>query len=89
MSAEQDLFLAIQQQHLPHAAKPSKLREDSSNDLLHLAVRNHLEMQEQSRTVALQEKLQDRGAYLDIQVECAIDKLELAQAAIEKALDSK
>src|SRR5688572_26615519 len=43
----------------------------------------HLEVQEQSRPVSFEKQLKDRASDVEIQVERAIDELELLYAAIE------
>ena len=49
-------------------------------------VRNHLEVEEQAVVMAIQKKLQDGFARRDVQVEGAVNKFELAHAAVEEFL---
>ncbi len=46
-------------------------------------VRDHLEMDKQTGTISFEEKLENRLAGPQIEVEGAVDKLELAGAAIQ------
>src|SRR6185369_11286196 len=49
-------------------------------------VGNHLEMQEQPRLISLVEKLEDRFAHIEIQVESPIDEFEMPDAALQQCL---
>ena len=53
---------------------------------LRQSVRYHFEMDKQSGTMAFQEEFQDGLARGDIEVERAIDELELAHAAVQQLL---
>jgi hypothetical protein len=50
------------------------------------SVGDHLEVQEQAGAVALQEEFQNGLGNVEVQVEGAVDELELAEAAIQKRL---
>ncbi len=52
------------------------------------AVGDHLEMDEEARLVAFEEKFEDALADVEIEIECAVDEFELAETAIEQAAHS-
>src|SRR5258706_10265382 len=62
-----------------------KLRDQFAQRLRE-PVGDHLEVEEQSRLIPFQEKLQQRPARAQVQVEGAIDKFEMLHAAIEQPL---
>src|SRR5262249_37414664 len=59
---------------------------DGFTERIGQAVGNHLEVDEQIRPIAFEEEIQDRRADFEIQVEGAIDELELSHATVEQAL---
>ena len=66
--------------------KPCGPHGYASAQRLGQAVGDHLKVQKQSRRVTLEEKLQDRAADVEVQVERPVDKLELPAAAVQQRL---
>src|SRR5215475_6962534 len=62
-----------------------KFRYDISQTLRQ-PVRDHFEMKEVSRPIALKKEFQDRFADIEIQVEGSVHELEMLHAALEQAL---
>src|SRR5579862_1304627 len=50
------------------------------------AIRNHFEVEEVSWLIARQKKFKDSLADIGVQIECAVDELELLHAAVQKPL---
>src|SRR5262245_14583744 len=50
------------------------------------SVRNHFKMEKVAGTISFQKELQDRLAALDVEIESAIDKLELLHPAFDQPL---
>src|ERR1043166_3393946 len=52
------------------------------------SIRDHFEMHKKSRTLAFEEKLQDRAADIEVEVERAVDKFELIDAARQEFFET-
>src|SRR5437879_13293418 len=53
---------------------------------LRQAIRNHLKMEKMPRLIAFEKEIQNRAAYVHIEIECAVHEFELFHTAVEQPL---
>src|SRR5688500_17337514 len=84
-NARTDLRIEALNPHL-ELNGPRREARDLFPQRLGETVGNHFKVQEHSRLIALEEKLENGSARLRVQIESPVDKLELPRAALEQPL---